>query len=197
MQPIGFVFQLSYSDRLAASGYHAANDYSRFSPPRRTRQSQKLFTLFAVPFPHPARTPCASTRNRARCSTPRRAAGSTIFTLRYHSLESRISPTTWTCRMTDLTAATSAGNPPGELKQALWKCLAFICTLNDTDLSSKLFQIGVFLTFSSPSSVRIVRKCGIEVLQCVPDNNDIYQLRVNLERDLAWDRGKVSCFVVE
>lgn len=51
-----------------------------------------------------------------------------------------------------------------------------------------------------PTRMRIVKKCGEEVLQCVPDSTDTYQLRVNLERDLAWDSGKVcgewACYIL-
>ena len=43
-----------------------------------------------------------------------------------------------------------------------------------------------------PTNVRIVRQCGATVLDCVSDTNDTYKLRVNLERDLAWDQMKVG-----
>ncbi len=46
-----------------------------------------------------------------------------------------------------------------------------------------------------PTSMKIVRKCGQPVLQCVPDTTDLHQLRVNLERDLAWDNTKVRLLV--
>lgn len=41
-----------------------------------------------------------------------------------------------------------------------------------------------------PCCVKIVTKTGEEVLRCAADVNDVFHLRVTLERDLAWDRGK-------
>lgn len=43
-----------------------------------------------------------------------------------------------------------------------------------------------------PCGLSIVVKDGKEILQCNPDNENIYGLNVTLARDLAWDNAKVS-----